>query len=413
MSPLRLLQNSNRNIRECYCGQTLSPSSAEVDDAKCNEPCAGDAHTYCGGNGFLQLYALVSGDGLDQARKSLPPKNDDNQEHDSAADPPDTDNAGTTHAAAIVLGTVLGAAAVVALATAAAGALRRRATATAAPTSPLATEKGRDAIAALDAVIVNDAAEQSPVHHRRASGALPAFPEPRDAVSSGVQPFAFRGSVRTDEASTPGSVVLGVGDVGRLKSPDKLAQPAGLGERAWNRRRLSVPFPPAEAAEAGGSGGRMSWTSQPGNGAIGDESGGGRSRRGDVGVRENMPLPASLGLIHLEDVEGPFIPLSPMWTVHTVESGSSTLSDKDGRLSSAEMLALAGLEGDLAAEEDRAARRRVSEEGRSGGSGENDKDVKIVQEEGRQGEQCEEKIGEREMPAGEHGDNKGFPGVAR
>ncbi|KAK0638658.1 hypothetical protein B0T16DRAFT_228203 [Cercophora newfieldiana] len=43
---------------ECYCGNSLAPSSSQVPTSDCNMPCAGNPLQYCGAGNRLQLYSL-------------------------------------------------------------------------------------------------------------------------------------------------------------------------------------------------------------------------------------------------------------------------------------------------------------------------------------------------------------------
>jgi len=49
------------NKDECWCGDSLPPSSAKVDDSKCSSGCTGYGTEMCGGVGFFSVYT----DGLD------------------------------------------------------------------------------------------------------------------------------------------------------------------------------------------------------------------------------------------------------------------------------------------------------------------------------------------------------------
>lgn len=44
---------------ECYCADSLDPSSSEADPSECNMPCSGDASQLCGGPNRLSLYASL------------------------------------------------------------------------------------------------------------------------------------------------------------------------------------------------------------------------------------------------------------------------------------------------------------------------------------------------------------------
>ncbi|KAL2266404.1 hypothetical protein VTJ83DRAFT_5756 [Remersonia thermophila] len=46
--------------RECFCGNSLHPSSSEAPLADCNMPCAGDPFEYCGAGNRLQLYSTTA-----------------------------------------------------------------------------------------------------------------------------------------------------------------------------------------------------------------------------------------------------------------------------------------------------------------------------------------------------------------
>ncbi len=44
--------------KECFCGDTLAPTSDEADDGDCQMACAGDGKEACGAGGRLSVYKL-------------------------------------------------------------------------------------------------------------------------------------------------------------------------------------------------------------------------------------------------------------------------------------------------------------------------------------------------------------------
>jgi len=51
-SPVQATSNSD----ECWCGDSVPPSSSKVDDSKCDGPCTGYGVEMCGGDGFFSVY---------------------------------------------------------------------------------------------------------------------------------------------------------------------------------------------------------------------------------------------------------------------------------------------------------------------------------------------------------------------
>jgi WSC domain len=49
-----------RTGRECWCGNTLDPTSISAVSADCNMPCGGDNTQICGGPARLNLYKSTS-----------------------------------------------------------------------------------------------------------------------------------------------------------------------------------------------------------------------------------------------------------------------------------------------------------------------------------------------------------------
>lgn len=80
------------------------------------------------------------------------------------------------------------------------------------------------------------------------------------------------GMAEGDDGHGEAPVVLSA----RVRSPDKIAPMPGLGERAWHRRRLSVPFPPAREGRLVGNG-----ASGHGDGMITKAEFGGHAGGGD------------------------------------------------------------------------------------------------------------------------------------
>ncbi len=50
--------------RECYCGNSIAPSSSKAADGDCSMVCGGNSFEYCGSGGRLELYSTTA---------SLPP----------------------------------------------------------------------------------------------------------------------------------------------------------------------------------------------------------------------------------------------------------------------------------------------------------------------------------------------------
>lgn len=46
------------NADDCYCGNSLSNSSTQVNETKCSSSCSGDDNELCGGSTVLNLWSL-------------------------------------------------------------------------------------------------------------------------------------------------------------------------------------------------------------------------------------------------------------------------------------------------------------------------------------------------------------------
>jgi len=55
-APLGKAVEATSNGNECWCGDEVPPSSAKVDDSKCDTVCAGYGPEFCGADGFFSVY---------------------------------------------------------------------------------------------------------------------------------------------------------------------------------------------------------------------------------------------------------------------------------------------------------------------------------------------------------------------
>jgi len=55
---------------QCWCGDSLPPSSAKVDDSKCDMTCTGYGPEYCGGDGFFSVYLTGTSSNVPNAQSS-------------------------------------------------------------------------------------------------------------------------------------------------------------------------------------------------------------------------------------------------------------------------------------------------------------------------------------------------------
>jgi hypothetical protein len=240
---------------KCYCTQGITKTSVKVDNSRCDTACDGDGNISCGGHGFVVVYSTNPGDDDDDdatldAKNTRFPDEDDAAAgiEAPAAEVPNVGQETTSSAtAAVIAGSVIGCVFFAVLLFMAFALCKRRAS----------KEANRSHRRTESAGVEN-----------RPSGPPKELPtrEPVQAAGPYVSvtsirlpriPSLDRLSISTVGTSIlcPGgdpsvsSVSLPVSEqasaTGRVATPDKAASTHGLGDRAWHRRRLSMPFPPS------------------------------------------------------------------------------------------------------------------------------------------------------------------------
>ncbi|KAJ4418589.1 hypothetical protein N0V82_005475 [Gnomoniopsis sp. IMI 355080] len=266
----------------CYCGTTFNATTPKADSTDCTLSCVGNSTEACGGKGYISIYQSNSADLAAQPNSSSS-SDGSLASSDPAAQPnsagshgsgasisglSDTDTSGSSNPgviAGITIGSVSG---VVGLALlvfmAARWCTRRGHTQLAATVSDItsssvttltATNNIHDAASIRDAVkidvrrldgVVMD--QHSPSHlfarkNQIGVAATTGADWPNNKSSSPLTPRTPRFADIPEETHTSApSIVV---------HPPEIAPVHGLGDRAWHRRRLSAPFPPAGAVDHG------------------------------------------------------------------------------------------------------------------------------------------------------------------
>lgn len=280
--------------RECYCGTSLGSTATEAHPEDCGVPCEGNTTVACGGPSFMLIYKLTA------------PADDTPRDKTDTSASGGIDGGSTGRksspgiTAAVAMGSICGSCALLLVSVLGARRWVRRRQRRAGrghqrgPGTGGQTEdtqaSGAGTIPPLDEAGTGDAAGVGP---RRLGGVVmdgqpPPVdrPTPDDGPSSRRPPYLSRtrevisaatgAEWRVASPATPrgrgGTSPQPVSAAPEgaawddmmphtpsilVQHPDGVAQGRGLGERAWNRRRLSAPFPPAGYTweDGGGAGG--------------------------------------------------------------------------------------------------------------------------------------------------------------
>lgn len=294
----------------CYCGTALNTSAPQGSVNDCTVPCVGSDTEACGGHGYMSVYELApanttgqstgasSSDGSPASSISAGETETPNT-HGSGAtfsENKDTDYGGAKSpgvSAGIEVGSVAGIGMVIFLIFAVAKrVIKRRKLQAAGGAAQLQREKKAGAVPASDSatsiettsatVNTQDAAsirDAMRVDLRRLDGVVmdQHSPSPSPRFSFGSARNNIRetqiGTAATTGAEwknnngsspltprTPRQGDVLANEIGRRPStptivvhpPESIAHSFGLGERAWHRRRLSMPLGPPPVAEVGG-----------------------------------------------------------------------------------------------------------------------------------------------------------------
>lgn len=333
--------------RACYCGASLNSTAKQVQATNCTMPCAGNNAMACGGSGFMLIYKLST-------------------QPDSAKSPsvgPYDDGAGSKGkpgvTAGIALGSISGFGVLLFLIFYGTRMYKKRRQRQAsgndehdsdaqdrddasvtAPSSHAASlgNANRVDLRRVDPIAMDFAALDG---DRRASNTG----RPNEIVAASTGADWRMGSPATPKDTTPRLATNATGNEAwdsipdtptiLVHHPESVAQNPGLGERAWHRRRLSTPLPPpgydGGGNTTGGGGPREAWEPPPqGPGGRGFDS---LEDPWDSLVPAPLTLPplnrnaASVSVSHEEDGG----PLSPRWTLWTVQSDPSLSEGSSGQ----------------------------------------------------------------------------------
>ncbi|KAF3765004.1 hypothetical protein M406DRAFT_70487 [Cryphonectria parasitica EP155] len=256
----------------CYCSATLTTTAPIAPTSNCTIPCVGNKTEACGGRAFMSIYKLAS----DNSTAVAPKINNAPLPSDSAGASNGNVSSKSRRGVAvgITAGSIAGFALLMLLIFGCTRRWTQRRAATAATMTTTSTrhkEKNapevdvasandpigtvfsdsddcsiRDVkrvdLAKLDGVVL-DNASSTPMSSPRAVGAVATTTgaEWRGEDSSPLTP-------RTPRAMMDGRpVTMSLWP----QPPESIAPKHGLGERAWHRRKLSVPFPPPGGSDTG------------------------------------------------------------------------------------------------------------------------------------------------------------------
>ncbi|KAI3394776.1 hypothetical protein diail_2245 [Diaporthe ilicicola] len=332
--------------KACYCGASLNSTAKEVQAMNCTMPCAGNNAVACGGSGFMLIYKLST-----QPEPAKKP-----------GDGPYDDGAGSKAkpgvTAGIALGSISGFGMLLLLIFYGAKIYKRRRQRQASGSDrhdPGAGEGDDSSVTApaRDAASLGNA---SRVDLRRVSPMVLDFSaldgngrasnagRPKEIIAASTGADWRMGSPDTPKGPAPRLAPNATGNEAwdnipdtpmiLVQHPESVAQNPGLGERAWHRRRLSTPLPPAGYDGSGsttGSGGPREACEPVSQGPGG----------GDLNAWEDpwgslVPAPLTLPPLN-RDVDGASTPpeedggpLSPRWTLWTLPSDPSLSESSSG-----------------------------------------------------------------------------------
>lgn len=272
------VSNTTYLSSSCYCGQSLNSAAPEVNSIHCVLPCTGNASEACGGSGYISVYKLFQMSNSSQP--SSKPKFDTGDTSSSI----DTNNSAETNRSrpavttGIAVGTVAGFALLVFL-------IffgyqwhnkRRRAQALLAPAVPRQKHRVRNRATSSTSIPSSSDPTRPSTQTTSSRDTMATVYEKRATIRDAMRvdmrrldgvvmdkPWAARGPVATASGAewrnssnnnspltprTPRYADVGASHLQPpsilVFPPDHIAPAHGLGERAWHRRRLSVPFPP-------------------------------------------------------------------------------------------------------------------------------------------------------------------------
>ncbi|KAK2600799.1 hypothetical protein N8I77_010306 [Diaporthe amygdali] len=333
--------------KACYCGATLDSTAKEVQAKNCTLPCTGNNTIACGGHGFMLIYKL--------SNKSESAKKLGDGPYDNGAG--SKGKPGVT--AGIALGSIAGFGVLLLLIFYGAKTYKKRRQRQASgsdeqdaiagggehadddtvPTSNTASRENANRVdlRRFDPIVIDFA----PIDGgRRASNTG----RPKEIIAASTGADWRTGSPQTPRATGDGAPKLPANVPGNeawddipdtptilVQHPESVAQNSGLGERAWHRRRLSTPLPPAGydggSSSTGGGGPRGGWE-PPSQGT------GGRGMNRSEGSWDSL-VPAPLTLPSLNrDTDSTSVPSEDggppsskltMWTVQSDPSLSDSL----------------------------------------------------------------------------------------
>lgn len=272
----------NLGSSSCYCGTAFNTTASEASLTDCTMPCVGNSSEACGGQGFMSVYRLALADSAIQS--NMPSSSDGSRASSIAAaqtNIPSSHGSGTTLSglgdtdtgsssnpgviAGITIGSVSGVLGLLLLVFMAGKWCTRRKQLP--PSVAAAGNSASSSVTTLTATnYIHDAAsirDAMKIEVRRLDGVVmdQHSPSPRFARKSQIGVAATTGADWQSNKSSPLTPrtprFVGVLEETHPSTPSIVVHPPeiapihGLGERAWHRRRLSAPFPPAGVVDDG------------------------------------------------------------------------------------------------------------------------------------------------------------------